>query len=251
MAQIKSWKTNEVLFEYKDDNPTMKETVEEAVRQGISLEFADLSGADLIYADLYRANLKYADLSGANLINALLRGADLEGANLKNADLRNAHLAFADLRGANLINAILRGADLKHTNINGANFEGANLFNADLYKAIGIPEDLIPLACPIDGSFIAWKKVDNKLVKLEIPEDAKRSSATTHKCRCSKAKVLAITSLYETESFNEAITYNYAPLTYKVGEMVYPDSFDEYRWAECSNGIHFFMDKEEAINWRF
>ena len=185
MAQIKSWKTNEVLFEYKDDNPTMKETVEEAVRQGINLAFADLSGADLIYADLYRANLKYADLSGANLINALLRGANLYGANLKGADLRNAHLAFADLREAYLYGAILRGADLKHTNINGANFEGANLYNADLYKAKGVPDDLMPLACPTEGSFIAWKKVGNKLVKLEIPEDAKRSSATRNKCRWS------------------------------------------------------------------
>ena len=250
MVQIKSWKTDEVIFEYKAENPTMEETVEEAVRQGISLAFANLSGADLIYADLYRANLKYANLEGANLINALLRGADLEGANLKNADLFNAHLAFADLRGANLINANLRGADFKYTNINGANFEGANLYNADLYKAIGIPDDLMPLACPTEGSFIAWKKVDNKLVKLEIPEDAKRSSATTHKCRCSKAKVLAITNFDETESFDEVINGNYVPLiTYKVGEIVYPDSFDENRWNECSHGIHFFMDKEDAINW--
>ena len=33
---------------------------------------------------------------------------------------------------------------------------------------------------------------------------------------------------------------------YKVGETVYPDSFDEDRWNECSNGIHFFMTRREA-----
>ena len=35
---------------------------------------------------------------------------------------------------------------------------------------------------------------------------------------------------------------------YKVGEMVYPDSFNEDRWNECSNGIHFFINKQDAIS---
>ena len=36
---------------------------------------------------------------------------------------------------------------------------------------------------------------------------------------------------------------------YKVGEMVYPDRFDDNRWDECSNGIHFFITKQEAIDY--
>ena len=35
-------------------------------------------------------------------------------------------------------------------------------------------------------------------------------------------------------------------LLYKVGKTVYPDGFDEDRWNECSNGIHFFMTRREA-----
>ena len=31
--------------------------------------------------------------------------------------------------------------------------------------------------------------------------------------------------------------------------MVYPDAFDEDRFNECSNGIHFFIDKQLAINY--
>ena len=38
-------------------------------------------------------------------------------------------------------------------------------------------------------------------------------------------------------------------VTYKVGEIVYPDSFDEDRWNECSHGIHFFVNKQDAINY--
>ena len=36
---------------------------------------------------------------------------------------------------------------------------------------------------------------------------------------------------------------------YIVGDYVYPDEFDTNRWEECTHGIHFFIDKEEAINY--
>ena len=84
---------------------------------------------------------------------------------------------------------------------------------------------------------------------MEIPADARRSSATGTKCRCDKAKVLAVTSLDETETFETVTNYHYDRTTYTVGKMVYPDSFNDYRWNECSHGIHFFINKQEAINY--
>ena len=183
---------------------------------------ADLRGAYLIGADLRRADLRRADLIGANLI-----GADLSGADLGGACLGGAYLSGADLRGADLHDADLRGADLR--------------------DAKNIP--YIPLACPSEGEFTAWKKVDGKLVKLLITADARRSSATTNKCRCDKAMVVAITSLDEKEEYSEATNHTYKTLTYRVGEIAYPDSFNDNRWEECSNGIHFFINKQEAINY--
>jgi len=41
----------------------------------------------------------------------------------------------------------------------------------------------------------------------------------------------------------------YAPCVYTVGEMVYPDSWDDNRWNECSHGIHFFINRQEAVGW--
>ena len=180
--QIKSiW--GEVLFEYAKDNNTLKDTLEEAVKQG-----ANLYGANLYRANLYRANL------------------------------------------------------------NGANLNRANLDRANLDGATNIP--FIPFACPSDGAFIGWKKVGNCLVILEIPEDARRCSCTSQKCRCDKAKVLGITNLDTNESVSEIKNTSYSPaVTYVVGEMVYPDSFDENRWNECSHGIHFFINKQDAINY--
>ena len=132
---------------------------------------------------------------------------------------------------------------------NKAYLSGACLSGACLSGAKELP--YVPLACPSDGAFIGWKKVGRYLVKLEIPEDAKRSSATTNKCRCDKAKVLDIICISDDHPLNlqEITNFKYTKTTYKVGEMVYPDSFDENRWNECSHGIHFFINKQDAINY--
>lgn len=132
--------------------------------------------------------------------------------------------------------------------LRGAYLRGAYLRGADLRGAKNIP--YIPIACPTHGEFIAWKKVDGLIIKLKIPADAKRCSATRSKCRCDKAEVLAIERIDGSDScLTEITNYNYARCVYKVGEMVYPDSFDDDRWNECSHGIHFFVDRGEAERW--
>lgn len=185
---------------------------------------------------------------------AVLRYEDLRDADLKRANLRRADLAAADLRGADLRDADLReayclAADMRNANLQGADLRGADLTDADLaHVAIGAAKIDWPMACPETGPFIAWKKVNGHIVKLEIPEDAERSSATTNKCRASKAMVLEIYNGNGTKSDLTEIMSNLCWI-YKVGEMVYPDKWDDNRWNECSHGIHFFMTREEAVNW--
>ena len=80
-------------------------------------------------------------------------------------------------------------------------------------------------------------------------KDAKRSSATTVKCRCNKAKVLEIRDI-ETNKLIDSVRSNYdKDFVYKTGEVVYVDDFDDNRWSECSTGIHFFMNRENALNY--
>ena len=162
-------------------------------------------------------NMK-ADLCGANLCGANLCDADLCCANLCDADLRGADLRCADLRGANL-----RGAKK-------------------------LP--FIPYVCPDTGSFIGYKKASNMIIKLEITEDAKRTSATSRKCRCNKAKVLGI---YDYEhnllEVKEVASDRNKDFIYRVGEIVEVKDFDEDRWHECSTGIHFFINFEEAVRY--
>lgn len=217
------------------------------------LEEADLNGAYLDRASLIGANLKSAYLDNADLHRANFGSADLSGAKLKcaklfSANLEGANLEGADLKGTELLMANLFGAKLQRANLEGSFINGANLNGADLNGAKNIP--FIPLSCPSEGAFIGWKKVEGKyLIKIQIPEDAKRLSATTRKCRCDKALVLDITSLDGKKHYDEVTNTNYNKTVYKAGEMVYPDSFDEDRWIECSHGIHFFVNKEDAINY--
>lgn len=202
---------------------------------------ADLSGADLSEADLARANLKGTDLSGANLAWADLSGADLSGAFLTKANLTRAFLTKANLTGADLAWADLSEADLS----------GAYLTDADLYGAKNVPDLPWLSIVPDCGTFVGWKKVAGYIIKLEIAEDAKRSNATGRKCRCSAARVLEIQSLDGKKADIQSVcnTRYYPHITYTAGEVVLPDWYDDDKWNECSHGIHFFVTREEAVEY--
>ena len=220
------------------------------------LRKANLSGADLSDADLHSSDLRNANLSNTVLNRAKLWCTSLSNSNLNSADLiwadlRGADLHSSDLRNANLSWAALRQADLSNTNLKDANIDNADLFNTDLLGAKYVP--FIRMACPDEGSFIGWKKINNYIIKLEIPADAKRCSATSSKCRCEFAKVIEIQNLDGTKADIEEIINNRydTQCVYRVGKIAYPDEFDEDRWNECSNGIHFFINRNEAVEYEY
>ena len=202
-----------------------------------------------VRADLRDANLCGADLSEVNLRGALLRRVNLRSANLSGADLYAADLRDADLQWANLYKADLRESNLSGSKLQGSNIIDAHLGGSRFSEAKNFPS--IPLVCPEEGEFVGFKKCNDYIIKLLIPSDAKRSSSTTRKCRASYAKVLSITSLSgDTVNIDSVTNTTYTPnIVYKIGEFVYPDSFDENRWNECSHGIHFFITRQEAVEY--
>ena len=151
----------------------------------------------------------------------------------------------ANLRRANLCGADLSGADLCGADLYGANLRRANLRGADLCEAKGAY-----MACPTDGSFIGWKKASGYVVKLQIPEDARRSSAGGEKCRCDKAYVAEIQNADGTKADIEAIHSNHDNnFVYTVGATVEVPNFDDCRWNECAPGIHLFIDRRAAVEY--
>ncbi len=194
-----------------------------------------------------RANLCGADLRNVNLRHARLIHADLRNANLSGIDLCGADLSYVRLCNANLHNANISDANLSYADLSGANLSRANLRGTDLSKLI-YDEDtaFYALQCPETGSFIGYKKAHGYIVELEILADAKRSSATSRKCRCSAAKVLSITTVNGKTKVKEIASNRDSNFVYRVGEIVRVDYFDEDRWNECSTGIHFFITRSEA-----
>ena len=231
--------------------------------RGANLSYANLKGTNLIGVYLSDANLKGANLEGVYLSYANLEGANLSDAYLKDVNLSDANLEGANLSGANLSGANLKGADLRVTNLIGINLIDANLKRADLRGANLTDASLtganlkdvkdnhitsfFELQCPEKGSFIGYKKANNKIVELLITEDAKRSSATTRKCRCNKAKVLSITSLDGKKNFKKVVSDYDSNFIYEVGKIVEVKNFDENRWKKCAHGIHFFITRNEAV----
>ena len=165
-----------------------------------------------------------ADLTGANLAGAVLYGASLTRASLYGASLTRANLYRANLREANLYRADLTGADIREAR-----------FSA--YSHI-----------PEAGEFIGFKKIAwrgdcDVIATLLIPSEARRTSCLiSRKNRCEFAKVLSLSD----GSTEYQSCYNGLITVYKVGEMVYPDSYDDDIRVDCSHGIHFFITRKEA-----
>lgn len=123
---------------------------------------------------------------------------------------------------------------------------------------------LCPLRCPQNGTFLGYKKIvyiDNCLDKwfclctIRIPEEALRMSSTGTKCRCSEAIVVDIQridrigNLIENQHLMSGFSIFDPNFVYEVGKTVKVDNFDKNIFHECSRGIHFFMSKQEAIEY--
>ena len=160
------------------------------------------------------SNKKYVELNFYNL-----RGANLYSANLSGANLCGANLCDVDLRGANLYSANLSGADLDKN-------------------------ELIRKGKIIDKEIIVYKKCQGKIVELELQKGSIVFSINNYKCRTNKAKVISIDG---NKSKGTSIESNHdSTFVYKVGKIVEVKDFDLMYNVECSTGIHFFFNREDA-----
>ena len=126
----------------------------------------------------------------------------------------------------------------------------ANLCGADLCDVDwNIRSAFYPLQCPEVGAYTAFKKAGGRIVELIIPADAKRSSATSRKCRASKAMVVSITDRAGNPAGDCVHSDFDHSFTYVVGATVEVNDFDEDRWKECAPGIHHFITRDEAVKY--
>lgn len=132
----------------------------------------------------------------------------------------------------------------------------ATLFACSFTDKIHVP--YMSMACPTEGEFIGWKVCRKSstdctpyLVKLYIPEDAERTSGFgSRKCRCNRANVFNILNIDGSRSrVGKVVSFWDGSFLYEKGRWVKVDDYNSDRRYVCSSGIHFFMERQEAINY--
>ncbi len=210
----------------------------------IKLLNMDLSGRDLSGIDFWRTifekcDLTEADFSGSVMDDVAFYDSKITGINLKGCNARGASFRYHDMTGINL---------------SGANIYGAVLEDATNQDKIITDDDTkwYKMSCPTEGPFIAWKCcTDLRVVMMLVPAEAKRCMATQETGRVSKVKVLSIKSIDETSSYEWAQSTVDPDFYYEVGKWIEPaNGFQENRWKDSSPGIHFFIDRQQCIDYQ-
>lgn len=120
----------------KGSNGGQIHAIEILVKNGVSLDSADLGNTYLAGANLKGASMRSANLGGANLSGANLQGANLSGANLEGAKFYGSHLG-----GVVFDQARLSSARLAFAKVDIAIILAKSLKNADLTGVRFVLED--------------------------------------------------------------------------------------------------------------
>ena len=263
----------------------------------LTLEDLDLSGLDLSCVTMIQTRFINCNLSNTKMPSSMKFNCIFRRCNIENSSFRNSWLDTVSFDNCKMDDASFVGSKIDCIWISNCEYSGVNFGGTDIYNTRfdeidfgkldinGLKlatfhngcafthcknEPYIPMACPEIGSFIGYKvaKVPNRrsdnsyvIVVLEIPADARRSSAFDRKCRCDKAKVLRIENLRGKKLPKETVAWSCFhdsnPVRYRADEIVTPhadylhlgSNFDPYRFNECSTGIHFFMNRQDAVNY--
>lgn len=253
------------LKEVLDDHGKFETT---GRHEGSRAIFSEISAHDFEVpeATLIDAEFSVFDCTGGVFRDAILRLTTFMGCEFKDVDFSYADMRVCRFLDVEFVECDFEGTDFSHSHFYNCTFAGCDLLSTKFERTffdtcsfnnvLNVPS--IPMACPDKGAFIGWKKAwtcdkrEDVIVELLIPEDAKRSSALGRKCRCDKAVVLDIQDL-EGASLPCTIAksvYDHC-FIYAVGKTVVPEKpFNDNRFDECSPGIHFFINREEAVQFR-
>lgn len=233
---MKRMEKEELVAAINARKPGERLTFREKELWNLDLRKMDLSGMDFVLSSFQNTVLDGVDFEGSSVENSLFDGCSLHGANFKNANMKTASFRGCDLADSNIEGANLFGAVLEHAKLDGVRFDEKTRW--------------FRMHCPETGPILGYKKcVNDRLVQLLIPADAKRTSATLPSCRCNKAKVLTIKNFDSTEEYEEAWSLVDENFVYRKGEWVEVKDFNEDRWFDSTTGIHFWMSREDAMGY--
>lgn len=223
-----------------------------AVFENCDLTYVRFEDCDLTNVDFSDANLKDASFCNCNMTEA-----EVACTNCEDALFDHCNLTETSFYSAKCYAATWSKCDFIRTNLNETDCRQADFNNCN-FEDLTTDEDTTGyyLNCPEKGEFTAFKKaelyggMERVIVELTVPASALRSSASSRKCRVSKAKVVSITSLDGKKRYKcNAYSMHSSSFVYKIGATVEVKNFDKNRWNECAPGIHCFITRQEAVKY--
>ena len=227
--------------DFTNANLTMA-TLDECKGDGAHFNFAQIWDSSFINASLKKAGFLDAevfdcDFTGADLERAGFIGTDLDNSIFINTNLQYANFGFAKR---------VFWSDFDNSDMTGVTTHGALL---DIRRLPGVKGLHLPICCPEEGQFIAWKMCrEGKIVKLLIPEDAERRGESPVDCRASKAVVLEIFDR-DGNPADDAVSQIDKDVIYVKGETVFPRDVDEYSYGDIG-GIYFVLSRAETERYK-
>ena len=217
------------------------------------------------------------DFKGIDISNMIFSGEDFSEADLSGADCRGTHFNKCKFFGTNFTGARLSGAEFYICKMDMDNehecyipkFIFDNKIRADFNFYF---ETSHRRGCPItpdSGSFNVFNICDyvemkdtflgykilyvgeNKyaVATLRISPDDKVIAFENGKCRCARAFVVSIDD--GIKSYQSGVSPIHVNICrYNVGEYVTADYFNDDWLIECSHGIHFFLTRKEAEEYK-
>lgn len=202
---------------------------------------------------------------------------NLRGRSFSHIAFDNAGFTLVDFTGSRFNNCTFYGASFTDCKFDQTRFSNSMLHGSAFRNNTYVGMDMSDIELiPSEGAFTAYKKVNvfnakNQIVgyaiaTLLVPEKAKRLTPLGHrKCRVSEALVVdfehigrdgkpgAIIDCTTGKPIKvKGLTYHAmhrSAFLYKKGKVVTPDKYDPNIEQDCSNGIHVFATRREAMNW--
>lgn len=208
--------------------------------QGFPVERKYVYGRRFNFTRLTRAYLSAWTFDECDFI-----GADFSLATFESCMFANCNIERTKFHGSSMLDTSFISCDMSTSRLDGMMHHNITLRGSKVPDWFDITTRITPT-----GDLIGWKKCrSGTIVKLLIPEDAKRSNALGRKCRAECAKVLEIWGTCGVPIEHTRSQYD-PTFIYRVGETVrHNGQWCEDRWTECAPGIHFFITREEAEAW--
>ena len=210
---------------------------------GLGTGVAGLSEDDFIdeVTKFISADFRFVAFSSADFCSVDFRSVDFSSVDFSYADFSYVDFRYADFRFVDFSFVNFSFTDFRYADFSSADFSSVD-FRSVIHNYKITPQE---------GEFIGWKKSDKKILKLKIINAKNVSGGLIgRKLRTDKVEVLEIQDINGNILEEKEVCSDYNKnFIYRVGEIIEEKKYIHSDLVECVYGIHFFITREEAVDY--